>query len=221
MSEPDNLQSAVYRGGRLGHKTQKVSGVSLEQLANASADRPRATGRAGGKTPRAIGPHDGPSGGAAAAAPPEITGTGACTRFATFMFKGGVYKTMTTVHAASALAGPGYKKKVLIVDADSQCNATSFFQPEPQDWKAEQEQEQAQEGSASEGAVQAGASSRIKLSQPNASCPKSDPLTKSFLKMIPGSGAKMAKNSRPFMICSSPNLTRGGLRQTTALSLYL
>ena len=47
------------------------------------------------------------------------------------MFKGGVYKTMTTVLAASALAAEPYNYKVLIVDADSQCNATSFFMPEP------------------------------------------------------------------------------------------
>jgi len=51
------------------------------------------------------------------------------------MFKGGVYKTMTTVLTASALAAAPYNKRVLIVDADSQCNATAFFTPEPVDWQ--------------------------------------------------------------------------------------
>ena len=43
------------------------------------------------------------------------------------MFKGDVYKTTTIILAAIALAGPPYNKRVLIVDGDSQCNATSFF----------------------------------------------------------------------------------------------
>ena len=41
--------------------------------------------------------------------------------------KGGVGKTTITVNLAHALAMQG--KKVLIVDVDSQCNSTSFFQP--------------------------------------------------------------------------------------------
>lgn len=40
--------------------------------------------------------------------------------------KGGVGKTVTAVNMAAILA-TDYKKQVLIVDADSQCNATEFF----------------------------------------------------------------------------------------------
>ena len=69
----------------------------------------------------------------------SVRSEGQCTRLATFMFKGGVYKTMTTILASSALASPPYNKKVLIVDADSQCNTTSFFYPEPTDWGKEAE----------------------------------------------------------------------------------
>lgn len=40
--------------------------------------------------------------------------------------KGGVGKTTTTVNVAAVLA-KDYKQRVLVVDADSQCNATEFF----------------------------------------------------------------------------------------------
>ena len=40
--------------------------------------------------------------------------------------KGGVAKTSTAVNLAAILAGD-YKKRVLLVDADSQCNTTEFF----------------------------------------------------------------------------------------------
>ena len=40
--------------------------------------------------------------------------------------KGGVAKTSTTVNMAAILAAD-YKKKVLVIDADSQCNTTEFF----------------------------------------------------------------------------------------------
>ncbi len=40
--------------------------------------------------------------------------------------KGGVAKTTTTVNVAAILAHD-HKKKVLVVDADSQCNTTEFF----------------------------------------------------------------------------------------------
>ena len=43
--------------------------------------------------------------------------------------KGGVGKTTITVNLAHALAMQG--KKVLIVDVDSQCNSTSFFNLAP------------------------------------------------------------------------------------------
>ncbi len=44
--------------------------------------------------------------------------------------KGGVAKTSTAVNLAAILAGD-YKKRVLLVDADSQCNTTEFFGGDP------------------------------------------------------------------------------------------
>lgn len=44
--------------------------------------------------------------------------------------KGGVAKTATAVNLAAILAR-GYRKRVLLVDADSQCNATEFFGGDP------------------------------------------------------------------------------------------
>ena len=41
--------------------------------------------------------------------------------------KGGVAKTTTTVNVAAILAHD-HKKKVLVVDADSQCNTTEFLE---------------------------------------------------------------------------------------------
>ena len=115
-----------------------------------------------------------------------------CTRIATFMFKGGVYKTMTTVLAASALAAAPYDKRVLIVDADSQCNATSFFTPEPVDWQDDHKPPVAQESQGGEGGgVGAGAAggmqhakgpSKISLSEPGLECPRTDPLGAQFFK---------------------------------------
>ncbi|WP_162790568.1 ParA family protein [Brevundimonas bullata] len=51
-------------------------------------------------------------------------------RIALFNHKGGVGKTTLTVNIADALSDLG--KKVLIVDADPQCNVTSFYLNEPQ-----------------------------------------------------------------------------------------
>lgn len=51
-------------------------------------------------------------------------------RIALFNHKGGVGKTTLTVNIADALADLG--KKVLIVDADPQCNVTSFYLTEGQ-----------------------------------------------------------------------------------------
>lgn len=44
--------------------------------------------------------------------------------------KGGVAKTVTTINMAAILA-TDYKKKVLIIDADSQCNTTEFYGVDP------------------------------------------------------------------------------------------
>ncbi len=45
--------------------------------------------------------------------------------------KGGVAKTTTTVNVAAILARD-HKKRVLVVDADSQCNTTEFFGADPE-----------------------------------------------------------------------------------------
>lgn len=44
--------------------------------------------------------------------------------------KGGVGKTVTAINMASILAGD-HKKRVLLIDADSQCNTTEFFGGDP------------------------------------------------------------------------------------------
>lgn len=44
--------------------------------------------------------------------------------------KGGVAKTVTTINMAAILA-TDYKKRVLIIDADSQCNTTEFYGVDP------------------------------------------------------------------------------------------
>ena len=127
------------------------------------------------------------------------------------MFKGGVYKTMTTVLTASALAAAPYNKRVLIVDADSQCNATAFFTPEPVDWQDDLTAPAAQEGhnGVADGGARAGgsasgagagvgvgegagagvgvgggakAASNVSLSEPGLKCPRKDPLPGQFFK---------------------------------------
>ena len=50
-------------------------------------------------------------------------------KLALFNHKGGVGKTTLTINIADALADAG--KTVLIVDADPQCNITSFYIDEP------------------------------------------------------------------------------------------
>lgn len=44
--------------------------------------------------------------------------------------KGGVGKTVTAVNVAAVLAGE-HRQRVLLIDADSQCNSTEFFAAEP------------------------------------------------------------------------------------------
>src|SRR5579862_2990540 len=51
-------------------------------------------------------------------------------KLALFNHKGGVGKTTLTINIADALADAG--KTVLIVDADPQCNITSFYIDEPE-----------------------------------------------------------------------------------------
>lgn len=55
---------------------------------------------------------------------------GNCKVIAICNLKGGVAKTSTTVNVAAILA-KDYGKKVLVIDADSQCNATEFFGGDP------------------------------------------------------------------------------------------
>ena len=52
--------------------------------------------------------------------------------FAILNLKGGVAKTASTVNIAAILARD-YQKRVLLVDADSQCNTTEFFGGDPTD----------------------------------------------------------------------------------------
>ncbi|RYH28282.1 MAG: ParA family protein, partial [Alcaligenaceae bacterium] len=50
---------------------------------------------------------------------------GKCTKVVLYNHKGGVGKTTLTVNIASALAAAG--KRVLLVDADPQCNITAYL----------------------------------------------------------------------------------------------
>ncbi|MFT3814459.1 MAG: AAA family ATPase [Acidovorax sp.] len=54
-----------------------------------------------------------------------MKGKGKCTKVVLYNHKGGVGKTTLTVNIASALAGAG--KRVLLVDADPQCNLTAYL----------------------------------------------------------------------------------------------
>lgn len=48
--------------------------------------------------------------------------------------KGGVAKTTTVINVAAILARE-YRQRVLIVDADSQCNTTEFFERAGEHWR--------------------------------------------------------------------------------------
>ena len=195
-----------FRGGRAGYKSlkRKVQCIAPEQVAAArdlgreadidagrAADGARGGGDLGGGTigvarvgasagaVQPVGAPAGAQGGAqlaaaAAASPPDSSG--ACMRIATFFFKGGVYKSSTTILLASALAGPPYYKRVLIVDADSQCNATSHFQPEPKGWKDEPGGDCPDTPKPQPDASE----SETSLSEPDVSCDKKDPLSQSY-----------------------------------------
>ena len=146
-----------YRGGRQGYKQRRIQPI-----------RPSAVVRATGESQLTV-PSD--RGGGTAQA--QAQARQKATRIATFMFKGGVYKTMTTIQLAAALATAPNNKKVLIIDGDSQCNATSFFEPEPKDWQKEKQAGQDARGPAG---------SKISLSEEGLECPSVDPMTSSFFK---------------------------------------
>jgi len=59
------------------------------------------------------------------AIPPNQSTVNHMKKIALFNHKGGVGKTTLTINIASAMADAG--KCVLLVDADPQCNLTSFF----------------------------------------------------------------------------------------------
>jgi cellulose biosynthesis protein BcsQ len=111
----------------------------------------------------------------------SVRSEGQCTRLATFMLKGGVYKTMTTILSVSALAAPPYNKKVLIVDADSQCNTTSFFCPEPPDWQKEVEAMEGLQGGNSDDEP-AGDSVSLSEKEHPSFCPETDPFPPTYFE---------------------------------------
>jgi cellulose biosynthesis protein BcsQ len=167
-SYPGNMVLAVellVNLKRTGCKTRKVHSIPPEQVA-AAIDAGRAAAGAAADGAR------GDLGGGTR----SVTRVGFCTRIAPWFFKGGVYKSSTTILLASALAGPPYYMRVLIVDADSQCNATSHFQPEPKGWQAEH-----LKGDAEVPGLQPG-TSKISLSETGVSCDKVDPLSQSYFK---------------------------------------
>lgn len=197
FDDPEPSNAKLLRTSKsAGFKTRIVRAIPPRLGASASGEASRGAGGARGAGEQRAS-CDSTATAAAAEAPTPVASAAPaasckdarkeCTRIATFMFKGGVYKTTTTIHAASALAAPPFNKRVLIVDGDSQCNSTSFFMPEPKNWQDEQklderDSQKAGVGTGHVGGASIASNSQISLSEKGVSCPKKDPMTKGFFK---------------------------------------
>ena len=85
--------------------------ISPPSTAESSAADGGSARGAGSRSVEACGAQDSEStreGGSAAGALPAEEHSKKCKRICMFMFKGGVYKTSTSIHAAAALAGVSF-----------------------------------------------------------------------------------------------------------------